>query len=148
MLRLEKVATPETAAREVTPDSVPPLGLAPIATVTIPVKPVAVLPSASSAVTLTAGEINAPAAVVGGGTVNTRLAAGPPVMLNAPLELLTPPDVASSRYPVPTLLMLKSLNDAMPATAARVAVPDSVPPPGLTVIDIVMFPVKLVTVLP
>ncbi len=47
MLSVENVATPLTAATVVVPDSVPPLGLVPIAAVTLPVNPVAVLPCAS-----------------------------------------------------------------------------------------------------
>src|SRR5712691_837159 len=129
MLRLEKVATPETAAA-VPPDSVPPPGFEPITNVTVPTKLVAVFPSASSAVTLTAGFITVPAAVALGATVYARCVAGPPVMLNAVLVLLILPDVASNRYPVPTLSMLRSLNVATPLAAATVVVHDSVPAPG------------------
>src|SRR5512135_938206 len=45
ILSAENVATPATAATLVVPDSVPPLGLVPIAMVMVPVKPVATLPS-------------------------------------------------------------------------------------------------------
>ncbi len=62
MLRLEKVATPLTAATDVVPDSVPPDGFVPIATVMNPVKLVTTFPRASCAVTCTAGVIEAPAA--------------------------------------------------------------------------------------
>src|ERR1051326_9199179 len=103
MLRLENVATLPTAATAVWPASVPPLGFDPI-----------------TRVTWAGGEVGAPAAVVPGGTVNDGCVAGPPVMLNAPLELLRAFSVATSRYPVPTLSMLKSSNVATPATAARV----------------------------
>src|SRR5439155_8972099 len=47
----ENVATPLTAATVAVPASVPPLGFAPIATVTFPVNPVAVFPWPSRAVT-------------------------------------------------------------------------------------------------
>ena len=51
MLRVEKVATPLTAFRLVVPDSVPPPGFAPIATVIAPVNPVTTLPDVSRAAT-------------------------------------------------------------------------------------------------
>src|SRR6266480_6113616 len=57
MLAAENVATPATAATGPPPDSVPPPALVPMASVTVPVKPVAVLLLASSAVTCTAGVI-------------------------------------------------------------------------------------------
>src|SRR2546430_17066882 len=63
MLSPEKVATPLTAAWVSVPVSVPLLGFVPIATVTSPLNPVAVLSFASSAVTSTAGVIAAPAVV-------------------------------------------------------------------------------------
>src|SRR5438034_3382565 len=57
MLRVENVATPATAATVAVPDKVPSPGLVPSAAVTLPLNPVAVLPSASRAVTCTAGAI-------------------------------------------------------------------------------------------
>src|SRR5437868_6436439 len=51
MDRLENVATPLTADTVVVPDSVPPPGLVPIATVMLAVEPVTVLPNASCTVT-------------------------------------------------------------------------------------------------
>ena len=66
MLRVENVPTPATAAAVVVPDRVPPLGLVPIATVTLPLNPDAVLPWASCAVTCTAGVTTDPAVVVVG----------------------------------------------------------------------------------
>ena len=44
--------------------------------------------------------------------------------------------------------MLRPGNVATPATAAMLFVPESVPPPGFTAIDIVTVPVKAVTVFP
>src|SRR5712691_11690028 len=85
MLRVENVATPATAATEAVPDRVPPLGLAPIAAVTLPVNPVAVLPWASRAVTCTAGGIVAPAVVLVGCTLNTSWLAVPAATLNPAL---------------------------------------------------------------
>src|SRR6266436_1041232 len=55
MLRFANVATPETAATDVVPESVPPPGLVPMATVTLPVKLGSVFPSASCALACTAG---------------------------------------------------------------------------------------------
>src|SRR6266576_1691892 len=85
MLRPENVATPATAVAVVAPARVPPPGLAPTASVTLPVNPVAVLPCASRAVTCTAGVIGAPAVVLVGWTVNASCAAVPGVMLKPAL---------------------------------------------------------------
>ncbi len=85
MLKLEKVATPDTAATLAVPASVPPPGFVPIATVTVPVNPVTVLPRASCAVTLTAGVIARPAVAFEGCTVNTSWVAAPAVTLKVSL---------------------------------------------------------------
>src|SRR5256886_17565142 len=77
MLRVENVATPATAATVAVPDRVPPPGLVPSAAVTLPLNPVAVLPSASRAVTCTAGAIVAPAVALFGCTLNNRKRAVP-----------------------------------------------------------------------
>src|SRR2546427_3629127 len=61
MLSPGNVATPPAAATAVVPESVPPPGFAPMASVTVAVNAVAVFPCASSAVTWTAGVIGAPA---------------------------------------------------------------------------------------
>src|SRR5438094_10517829 len=91
MLRFANVATPFTAATLVVPESVPPPGFAPSATVTVPVNPVAVFPCASCAVTCTAGVIAVPAAVLLGCTLNTSCLPVPAVTLNAALGApLTP----------------------------------------------------------
>src|SRR5439155_75797 len=89
-------------ARVAVPAKAPLPGFVPIATVTFPVNPVAVLLLASSAVTCTAGVIAAPADVVLGCTENTSCVAVPAVILNAVLVALPAP-VAVSVYPVPTL---------------------------------------------
>src|SRR3989442_757888 len=83
MLRLEKVATPLTAATVVVPERVPLAGLVPIATVMLVVAVITVLPWASWTATCTAGVIAAPAAVLLGCTVKTSFAAAPALMLNA-----------------------------------------------------------------
>src|SRR5439155_1507829 len=75
MLNVEKVATPLTAVTLVVPDSVPPPGFAPIATVIDPVKPVTTFPASSSADTRTAS-IGCPAWVVCGCVVNATCVAG------------------------------------------------------------------------
>ena len=78
------MATPATAATLAVPSSTPPGGgFVPIATVVVPVKPVAVLPAASRAVTWIAGANGAPAAASPGWTVNASWVAAPEVMLKA-----------------------------------------------------------------
>src|SRR5512141_1302353 len=81
MDRLEKVATPFTAATVVVPDSVPPPGLVPMATVMLALEPVTVFPNASFTTTCT-GAIATPAVVVVGGAVNPSLVAAAGMMAN------------------------------------------------------------------
>src|SRR5437868_5411891 len=83
MERLEKVATPLAAARVVVPDSVPPPGLVPTATVMVAVEPVTVLLNASCTVTCTEGAIATPATAFAGCTVKASLVAAAGLMLNA-----------------------------------------------------------------
>src|SRR5690348_13008054 len=91
------VATPLTAATVAVPDSVPPPGLLPSATVTFPVKLVTVLPRLSCVVTCTDGVIAAPATTLDGCTVKTSLLAAAALMLNAALVgALSPVDPAVS----------------------------------------------------
>ena len=85
MLRVEKVATPATAAMVRVPESVPPAGFVPIATVTLPVKPGTRLSIASRAVSCTAGAIVVPAATGLGCTVKESRTGAPAVMVNAAL---------------------------------------------------------------
>src|SRR6266550_1723665 len=149
MLRLEKVATPLTAARLTVPESVPALGLAPSATVTLPLNPVAVFPWASCAVTCTAGEMGAPAPASLGCTVNASWVALPAMILKPELVApVRPVPAAVSVYPVPVLSMLSPENVATPETAITVVVPASVPPPAFVPIVTVTLPVKPVAVLP
>src|SRR5438094_8896583 len=82
MLSPGNVATPATAATVVVPERVPLPGFAPSATVTLLVKPVAVFPCPSSAVTCIAGVIAAPATVLLGWTLKLSCVAAPAVMLN------------------------------------------------------------------
>src|SRR3989442_1771115 len=147
MLRPGNVATPATAATVLVPDKVPVLGLVPIATVTLPVNPVAVLPLASWAVTWTAGVIAAPATVFVGSTLKTRAEAAAGVMLNAALVvLMARGPLRASPFPASTLF--SPGNVATPATAATVLVPDKVPLLGFVPIATVMFPVNPLAVLP
>src|SRR5512146_1568679 len=125
MLRLLNDARPLEAASVVVPDSVPLLGLVPIAMVMLLLAVVTRLPPASRTSTCTAGVMVAPPAVFAGCTRKPSLVAGPIVMLNvfevAPVRT---PEVALRVYPVPALSMLRLLNVATPLTAARVTVPD------------------------
>src|SRR3990172_4638825 len=61
MLRVLKLATPATAAICIVPERVPPPGLVPMLTVTLPVKEGTVLLNGSRALTRTAGAMAAPA---------------------------------------------------------------------------------------
>src|SRR3954462_8267548 len=83
MDRLEKVATPATAATVAVPDSVPPPGLVPMATVMFAVELVTVLLNVSCTVTCTAGAMDTPATAFAGWTVKASLVAAAGVMLNA-----------------------------------------------------------------
>src|SRR5512140_2241673 len=87
MDRLENVATPFTAATVVVPDSVPPPGLVPMATVMVALELV-VLPNASCTVTCTAGVMDTPATALVGGAVKASFEAAATVMLKD--ELLAP----------------------------------------------------------
>src|SRR5881392_4422 len=148
MLNVENVAAPPLAATVVVPASVPLPGFVPIASVTFPVNPVAVLLLASSAVTCTAGVIAAPADVVLGCTENTSCVAVPAVILNAVLVPVAGPVALAVRvYAVPTLLIDSPANVATPPDAACVAVPDKAPPDGLVPMASVTFPVNPVAVL-
>src|SRR6266581_792588 len=104
MLRLEKVATPLTAATVVVPERLPLAGLVPMATVMLVVAVVTGLPWASWTATCTAGVIAAPVAVLLGCTVKTSFAAAATPMLNAllvvPVRLVAD---AVRVYPVPGL---------------------------------------------
>src|SRR6185295_13904711 len=83
MDRLENVATPALAATVAVPDSVPPPGLVPIATVMLAPEVVTVLPNASCTATCTDGLIATPAVVLDGCAVKASLLAAAGLMLNA-----------------------------------------------------------------
>src|SRR5512140_678763 len=78
-----KEATPADADTVVVPDSVPPPGLVPIATVMLAVELVTMLLKASCTVTCTAGEIDTPATALVGCVAMASLDADAGVMLNA-----------------------------------------------------------------
>src|SRR5262245_46549267 len=130
MLMVENDATPAAAVAVTVPPSVPPPAFVPIASVTEPVKAVAVLPLASRPGTPIAGAMLAPAVALAGWLVKTSTVAAPGLMLN--VALANPPTspvaVADSVYPVPALSMLNVENVAVPFTAVTVFVPESVAP--------------------
>src|SRR3989442_7700215 len=97
MLRLEKVATPLTAATVTVPDRVPLLGLVRIAIVTSPVKAGVAFPSASRAVTASAGAIAAPAVALVGSTVNASWVGAPGVISKGALLVVVSPAAAAVR---------------------------------------------------
>src|SRR3954468_20983127 len=97
MERLEKVATPADAAAVVVPESVPPPGLVPMATVMLAAELVTVLLNASCTVTCTAGAMATPATVLAGWTLKASLAAAAGLMVNAELDApVSAPDAAVS----------------------------------------------------
>src|SRR2546421_737819 len=83
MLRLEKVATPLTAAAVVVPERVPPFGFVPIATMILVVAVITVLPWASWTATRPAAVTAPPAYVLLGCSAKMSLAAAARTMLNA-----------------------------------------------------------------
>src|SRR5262245_52598419 len=83
MDRVEKAATPLTADTVVVPDSVPPPGLVPMATVMLAVELVTVLPNASCTATCTAGLIATPAVALVGCAITATLSGAAGEMLKA-----------------------------------------------------------------
>src|SRR5947199_10384655 len=121
MLRPANVATPLTAFSDVVPERVPPPGLVPMATVTLPPNAVAVFPWASCAVTCTAGVIAAPAVAPVGCTENTSRAAAAGVITNEVLVAAASPRAAARRVGQDrTLLTLRFEQVATPVAAAVV----------------------------
>src|SRR2546430_15850499 len=97
ILTFANVATPLTAATLVVPASVPPPGLAAIASATLPLNGVAVLPRPSRAVTRAAGGIAAPGGALGGWTGNTSSAALPGAASDGALGLPVRPLAPAGR---------------------------------------------------
>src|SRR5437762_2100514 len=83
MDRLEDVETALTAATVAVPDSVPPPGVVPMATVMLAAELVTVLLNASCTVTCTAGAMETPAVAFVGWTVKASRFAAAGLMLNA-----------------------------------------------------------------
>src|SRR5688572_25196600 len=97
MHSLEHAATPLTADTVVVPDSVPPPGLVPIATVMLAVELVTVLPNASCTATCTAGEMATPAVASVGWTMKASRFAAAGLILNADdVAPVSPADAAVS----------------------------------------------------
>src|SRR5262245_2101166 len=97
MEMLENVATPLDAGTGFVPDSVPPPGLVPMASVIDAAEPVTVLSLESCTVTGIEGLMLTPAVAFDGCTVNASLEAAPGVMLNALLVAeARPPELAIS----------------------------------------------------
>src|SRR5256885_1966330 len=98
-----------------------------MATVMLAVELVTVLPNVSCTATWTAGEMAVPATAVVGWGENASWEAAAGLILNAELDApVSAPEAAVSVYPFPALSMERLENVATPATAATVAVPDSV----------------------
>src|SRR2546429_10013209 len=123
MLRFATVGAPGTAAAVAVPESVPPPALGPSVTFTLPAKPVATLPSASWAVTCTAGVIAAPAAALVGCTPKTSALGAPAVAPDgapgAPPPPRRPPPPPPP--PRPRRRPARAGRPALGAPAARVA---------------------------
>src|SRR5882724_9955454 len=138
MLRLLNVAIPAKVPvpvrLDLSPESVSPPGLFPMATVTVgrpPGNDVTLFPEASWTVTLTAGEMIVPAVVLVGCTVNASWAAGPAVIVTAFEVTLVSPVAAKLSVRSPTVpLMERFVKVAVPLdVVVAVAVPPKVPPP-------------------
>src|SRR5713226_3187499 len=95
MLKFEKVATPLAAGTASVPESVPPAGLEPKATVTVPVKLGTIFPNASRALTATGGVMVAPAVVLLGWPVNISAVTGPAVTVTAAVCVTVTPLIAA-----------------------------------------------------
>ena len=144
------VATPLTAFWVSVPNRVPPAGLAPMAAVTAPVKPVAMLPPRSRAVTAKPKAVCS-TALAGGWVVKVSVAAGPTETPKVALAaLVSPAVVAVSEYALPALSTLMAAKVATPETAPTVVVPRNAAPalPVPLVIPTVTLPVNAVAVLP
>ena len=129
-----KVATPAVVV-PVHPERVPPAGLVPIASDTVLVFVVTVLPPASWMVTTGCVPKTSPATVVPGDVVNPSWNAGPTVMLNGALGgdgtvRLSAASVAVRVYPFPALSILQPAKVATPLVVVLVQ-PERVPLPGL-----------------
>jgi hypothetical protein len=144
----ENVATPLAAETVTVPPSVLPPGSLDRATVSLPLKLVATLPWASSAVTVKPKP--APAVTLDGGCVVIESCVAVPGATEIAVEVaaVSPLLVTASAYPASALLSVKPENVTTPLVANTVTVPPSVLPPGLLAKATVSLPVKLVAVFP
>ncbi len=143
-----KVASPETVATEVVPESVAPPGLVLIDSTTVCAGVVTRFPAPSCTRTLGEGVIAAPATTALGSCTNATAAALPAASVIAA-------DVSGARLPevkrivrgpiVPVRTRLLKV-DAPPATVGTVSVPVSVPPPDTSAAT--MFVPLVLTALP
>src|SRR5213593_2141010 len=125
MLTSGNVATPPTAPTCVVPESVPLATLVPIVSVTAPPKLVTVLPTASCAVTRTAGAIATPATTSLGCRVNASWATGTATPKSTPDSGLPPNDAqgpARTVWSTTRACQWYAVLSARPATTA-VAMP-------------------------
>src|SRR5690348_6489589 len=135
MLKPENVATPLPSATDAVPESVPPPGLVPTASVTVPLKSVTTVPAESTAATVNVPS-DPPVCADCGWAVNWREVAiggggGSAVMSKAVLVAPVSPNALAVRvYPVPALSILRDEKPAMPLAAATTRVPLSVPALG------------------
>jgi len=130
----------------VVPEIVPPPGLVPMAMAMLALLEVTTLLLASSTETVMAGLIVAAATVLVGWAVKTSWLARPAVMLKVPLVAAARPLlVADKVYPVPALLIERSLKVATPLMALTGVVPEIVPPPGLVPMAMAMLALLVVT---
>src|SRR5690606_11205429 len=128
MVQLPTVATPCALVVGVSPETEPPFTAA-----NVTLMPGTGFPLASVTRTAGAGDTVPPATVVAGIVTLAAMAeAGPVATLNEELVAeVSPAADAPRRYPLPERLISRLANVATPPTALAVAVPESVPPPGL-----------------
>ena len=133
MLSIEmllKVATPEAAVWVSVPERVPPAGLVPMATVTVPTKLVAVLPPPSRAVTVKPNVLSA-VSLAGGWVVKANWVAAPALTVILPDVALVRPVAVKVRVRIPIVpVIARFVKVATPLVLVlAVSVPPSVPPP-------------------
>src|SRR5690606_14284742 len=128
MVQLPTVATPCALVVGVSPETEPPFTAA-----NVTLMPGTGFPLASVTRTAGAGDTVPPATVVAGIVTLAAMAeAGPVATLNEEqVAEVSPAADAPRRYPLPERLISRLANVATPPTALAVAVPESVPPPGL-----------------
>src|SRR5499426_603611 len=115
MCRSVNVATPATAAADVVPASVAPVGFDASDTVTLPLNPVATLPPTSRAVTTKGAAFGVPATSVVGWDVKSSRAAAPGVTVTDPAPLI--PSTVAVRLALPSVTPLARPPAVIAATA-------------------------------